>query len=165
MPRQRRGQVTRIKTIGGEVTFSVQDSQFVEWRQPVEHFGRAARDYGPVFEAYSAYHRRSIDRNFAAEGRPDRWAALAPATIADRRRRGFGAGPILQRTGALARSWRFDWGPRHYRVWNARWWWVVHQSGSEKANVPARPMLVLLPQDKAQFTRLARQHLLPGRGT
>lgn len=159
MAKQRRGVNTRIKFIGGEISFSVRDSQFVEWMQPIEHFGRAARDFSPVFAQYSDYHRRSIERNFAAEGRPTRWASLKDSTIEDRRRQGFGAGPILYRTGTLANSWRFDWGPRSYRVWNSRWWWVVHQMGSKDGTIPARPMLTLLPQDKAQFTRIARQHL------
>lgn len=40
----------------------------------------------------------SIDKNFRAEGRPNRWAPLSPMTIAMRRKKGRGA-KILQDTG------------------------------------------------------------------
>jgi hypothetical protein len=42
-------------------------------------------------------------RNFATEGSAGRgkWAPLAPSTLAERQRLGFGSGPILNRTGAL----------------------------------------------------------------
>lgn len=162
MARQRRGKTTRIKLVGGEMTFSMSDSQFVEMRQPLEHYQTASRDFKPVYARFSAYHRRSIQRSFAAEGRPRRWAALKPATIQDRLRKGFGPGPILVRTGAMQRGFVFAYGPRAYRVDNKTNYFLYHQLGAPRANIPARPMLVLLPQDKAYFTRLAREHLAPG---
>lgn len=162
MARQRRGKNTRIKLVGGEITFSMKDPQLVEVRRPLDHYQTASRDFRPVYERFEAYHRRSIMRNFAAEGRPRRWAPLQPATIADRVRQGYGAGPILERTGALKRGFRFEYGPRSYRVSNSRFYFLYHQEGAPNANIPARPMLVLLPQDQAQFTKLAREHLAPG---
>ncbi len=42
-----------------------------------------------------------IEANFAAEGRPSHWQDLAEATIAKRTNEGYGAGPILTRTGEL----------------------------------------------------------------
>jgi hypothetical protein len=48
--------------------------------------------------------RQQFERNFAEERGRTRWAQLAPSTVADRRRRGYGgAHPILVRTGALRR--------------------------------------------------------------
>lgn len=161
---QRRGKNTRIKLVGGEITFSMQDPQLIEVRRPLEHYETALRDFSPVYERFSVYHDRSIMRNFAAEGRPDHWAPLKPATIVDRQRQGFGAGPILVRTGKLKRGFRFKWGPRSYQVSNSRFYFLYHQDGAPDANLPARPMLVLLPQDQAQFTKLAREHLAPGTG-
>ena len=158
----KRGLNTRIKVVGGWLTFSMKDAQLVEWRRPVEHFAAAARDFSPVFEAYARYMERSIDRNFAAEGRPDRWAGLQPATIVQRIQLGFGAGPILQRTGRLKRSFRFTWGPRSFRISNLAHYFPHHQFGAPRANIPQRAMIVLLDQDKREFTKMARRHLMPG---
>ena len=47
--------------------------------------------------------RAGFARNFDREAERRPWAALAPATIAERLRLGFGPGPILRRTGALRR--------------------------------------------------------------
>lgn len=157
----RRSKHTRIKLVGGEMTFSMSDPQFVELRRPLEHYRTAARDFSPVYKRFSQYQRRSINRNFAAEGRPRRWAALRPATVADRVRQGFGAGPILVRTGAMKRGFKFGWNTTTYWVYNTAAYFLYHQHGAPAANIPARPMVVLLPQDQAQFTRLARAHLMP----
>lgn len=159
MALQRRGRNTRIKLVGGEITFSMRDSQLIEMRQPLEHYLTGARDFSPVFEAFRDYHKRSIQRNFTAEGRPDKWAPLQAKTIQERIALGYGAGPILVRSGAMKRGWKFEIGPRSYRVTNRRHYWLYHQEGAPNANIPARPMLVVLPQDLAQFTRLARLHL------
>jgi len=159
--KQRRGKDTRIKLIAGEITFSMSDPQNIELTRAVDHYGKAMRDFSPVFEAFSRYHKRSIMRNFAAEGRPRKWEPLQEATIRDRIRQGFGEGPILVRTGKMKKSFRFETDkPRSYRVFNLRDYFYYHQYGSPKTNLPARPMLVLLRQDQIQFTRLARRHAL-----
>ena len=161
MARQRRGQHTRIKLVGGEMTFSVSDPQLIEMRVPIEHYLAGARNFKPVFEAYWKYHQRSIERNFAHEGRPKRWKPLAPITIAERLALGFGPGPILVRTGRMKRGFRARIGPRSYRVFNRAPYFSYHQLGTDR--IPARPMLVLLPQDKAQFTKLARRYMTTGK--
>lgn len=160
MPRRRRDKATRIKVIGGEMTFSMSDPQFVEWRKPLDHYGRAGKDFSPVFKDFARYHRRSITRNFEAEGRPARWTPLAESTIRDRIRKGFAPGPILVRTGALKRRFWFSWGKQQYRVGNYQPYFPHHQYGAPRANIPRRAMIVLLQQDKATFTRLARKHLM-----
>lgn len=48
----------------------------------------------------------SIDKNFRAEGRPKKWAKLAPMTIAMRRKKGKGA-KILQDKGGLKGSFAY----------------------------------------------------------
>lgn len=161
MARQRRGKTTRIKLVGGEITFSMQDPQMVAVRRPLEHYRTASRDFSPVYQRFAWYHARSIKRNFAAEGRPKRWDPLQPATIQDRIRQGYGPGPILRRSGKLSRGFIFKWGPRAYWVTNPVFYFQIHQAGAPDANIPARPMLVTLPQDQAEFTRLARLHLMP----
>ena len=159
MARRRSQRSTRIKVVGGEVQFSVSDPGNVEMRRALDHYRTQVTDFSPVFEAFAAYHRRSIQRNFAAEGRPRRWAPLQPATIQDRLRQGYSSGPILQRSRRLMNSFLFTWRTMSYSVRNTVPWWTAHQYGYAPRNLPARPMLVLLRQDQAQFTRLARKHL------
>jgi phage gpG-like protein len=159
MPTQRRGRDTRIKLVGGEITFSVGDPQMITMTRTLDHYRTSTRNFAPVYEQFATYHRRSIQRNFAAEGRPVRWARLTEGTIKDRIRQGFGRGPILVRSGRLKRGFRFEWGPRSYRVWNRTPYFNAHQYGYPPNNLPRRAMLTLLTQDKAQFTRLAREHL------
>jgi len=155
----RRGKSTRIRFVGGEMTFSFADPQKVEFRQAIQHYGEAARDFSPALQEYLAYQLRSIDRNFRAEGRPQRWAALKPGTVLDRLHEGYGAGPILQRSGKLRRGFKGDVGKRTLRIRNSVRYFPYHQYGAPKANIPARPMIVLLSQDKAMFTRIMRRHL------
>jgi phage gpG-like protein len=160
MPRRRRDQATRIKIIGGEMTFSMSDPAFVEWTRPLDHFGEAARSFTPVFEEFAGYHRRAILRNFAAEGRPRRWPPLAETTIRDRERQGYGPGPILVRSGRMKRGFWFSFGKGTYRVGNHMHYFPHHQFGAPRANIPRRAMIVLLQQDKAMFTKIARKHLM-----
>jgi phage gpG-like protein len=159
MPRSRRQGNTRIRLLGGEVQFSLSDPDQVEMVRRLDHYDTAARDFSPVFEAFSVYHARSIDRNFTAEGRPRRWAALAKSTLQDRMRQGYGPGPILQRSQALRRGFEFSWRTQTYSVRNSVPYFNAHQYGYPPHHLPARSMLVLLRQDQAQFTRLAREHL------
>lgn len=161
MPKRRRKQ-TVIRLVGGEIQFTMQDPELVEVTRPLDHYEAASRNFRPVFEHFWRYHQRSIQRNFAAEGRPTRWAPLKDVTIADRLRQGYGAGPILQRTGSMARSFYPKSGRHEYRIRNSRYYYLYHQFGAPRANIPARPMLVLLPQDQTQFTKIARRHFTEG---
>lgn len=159
MVRRRSQRSKRIQIVGGEVRFSVSDPGASEMVKALDHYRAQTTDFSPVFEAFAAYHRRSILRNFMAEGRPLRWSPLQPATIRDRQRQGYGAGPILQRSGRLMRAFEFNWRRQSYSVRNTTPYFNAHQFGYAPNSLPARPMLVLLAQDKAQFTRLARLHL------
>ncbi len=47
--------------------------------------------------------QKSFETNFELEGRPQ-WKSLSKMTIKDRKSSGFGAGPILKRTGELKKS-------------------------------------------------------------
>jgi len=157
----RRGdnKATRIELVGAQVDFSMSDPGFTEITRRLEHYNTASKDFSPVFEAFAEYHKRSIDRNFRAQGRPKRWHRLKPATIRDRLRQGYAAGPILKRSGRLMRSFMYRWNAQQYFAWNTRPYFKAHQYGYPPNNLPARQMLVLLHQDQAQFTTLARKHL------
>lgn len=65
----------------------------------------AVVDMTPAMAKAEEIVRRAIDRRFEEQGNGEQpWAPLAPSTIADRARKGFGPTPILQRTGDLRGS-------------------------------------------------------------
>lgn len=47
---------------------------------------------------------KSVDRNFAEQGRPERWTPLAPSTLQRRRNKNKSSAMILQDTGRLRQS-------------------------------------------------------------
>lgn len=159
MGKRKLGKTTRIKVYNSEVVFRFQNPDIDEWKRDLDHFSEKFEDFSEVFDAFGGYMLGSIQRNFQAEGRPRRWVPLKEATIKQRIRLGYGAGPILQRTGALKSGFYFESTKRTFRMGNRRKYFVYHQLGAPKTNLPKRPMLVLQDRDKAEFTRLARKYL------
>lgn len=103
---------------------------------------------------------RSINRNFQAEGRPQKWKPLAQSTVDQRIQQGHGRGPILQRTGQLKRGFRVNTSHTYLRITNNVPYFKFHQQDRRQGNkIPRRIMVVLLDQDKAQFSRILRGHL------
>jgi phage gpG-like protein len=152
---------TRIRVVGGEIQFRYTEPGKTSFAQAVSRFGENL-DWPGMLDEFLPYQLRSIDRNFQAEGRPQRWAPLQPNTIRERLRLGFGRGPILQRSGKLRRGFKGSTGQRVLRIWNRRHYFPHHQFGAPRANIPARRMIVLLPQDKAMFTRIVKKHVRLG---
>lgn len=106
--------------------------------------------------------RKAFGDNFNRQGARGPWPALAPSTIAQRIRLGYGAGPILQRTGALKRHVTtapaqvtrtgrgIELRIRPGNVVAGRPKYVPLAMGTGR--MPARPMVVLTPQAVAQVT-------------
>lgn len=150
----------RVKLLGGEISFSLEGKGVEDWLDRLEHFRTSATDLSAVFDPFGRYMLRSIDRTFVAEGRPRRWTPLAASTIAERIRLGYGAGPILQRTGALRGGFRSLPGRKSLRIINTQFYFQFHQQDRRRGSkIPLRIMVQLLDQDKAQFTRLVRKHV------
>lgn len=163
MGRRIRNQETRVKLLGGEIQFNFEGRGIHEWRDRLEGFHTRATNLQPVFDEFGQYMLGSIRRNFEAEGRPRRWPALAPSTIQQRQRQGYGAGPILQRTGRLRRGFRVHTGTAFLRIVNDTPYYKYHQHDKRRGTkIPRRIMVVLLDQDKAQFTRILRGYLSDG---
>lgn len=68
-----------------------------------EAFDLTMREIPEVLASIVPEVRAAHARTFASEGSAGRgaWSPLAPATLAERARLGYGPGPILKRTGAL----------------------------------------------------------------
>lgn len=79
----------------------------------------------------------SIDKNFRAEGRPSKWAKLAPMTIAMRRKKGKGA-KILQDKGGLKGSFAYKVTSKQQAYVGTKYKWAgLHQKGGT-IKIPAR---------------------------
>lgn len=65
----------------------------------------ALNDMTPAMNDVGQFLAETIEKNFASESAAgDAWAPLTQSTIRDRARKGFGSGPILERTGSLKRA-------------------------------------------------------------
>lgn len=99
--------------------------------------------------------RQEFTQNFADESGRKRWARLAPATVRDRVAKGYGRGPILQRTGRLKRhvitapaQIRSGGGVVELRIApsanvGGRPYYRAQALGTSR--IPSRPMVVLRP--------------------
>jgi phage gpG-like protein len=128
-----------------------------------------ASDLSPAWPAVDAVFHEIVKRQFASEGAQggEAWASLAPATQAERRRRGFGPGhPILQRSGDLLRSLttlNSDAISVHAPLYYARGtgveYFAFHQSRAPRKRLPRRAMIELRADDKSELFRPIRLHL------
>jgi phage gpG-like protein len=111
---------------------------------------RAANPAAPL-KASADYMLASVDQNFAAGGRPERWEPHSEAT----RARLVGPQRLLERSGTLRSGFRPTLGPRGWSIGNepARAYWPRQQFGYEggggrgQSRTPARPFLLYQPED------------------
>jgi phage gpG-like protein len=64
---------------GVKVTYTVVKEQAI---QALERLEVRTRDLTPVMQDFAEYMKGSVERTFAAQGRPSRWAPLKAATLA-----------------------------------------------------------------------------------
>lgn len=160
MAKQRWGKITRVKFIGGEMLISLAaDKTAVDYQKDLNGVIKRSTNMTSAMLKVGRYLMGVTARNFNAEGRPA-WTPLKPVTIADRLRKGFGPGPILQRSGALRRSLTelnaphqiFRPRPRSLQLTSTLFYFPFHQQGTSR--IPKREMLAFQKQDKSQITRI-----------
>jgi len=88
---------------------------------------------------------QDVERNFTTEGSlVGGWAPLAESTVRGRIREGYGgAHPILQRTGALRKSFYSFVDSKRAVITSKSPYFVYHQSRQPRKRLPRRAMLVL----------------------
>lgn len=157
---QRWGKQTVIKFIGGELLISLSASKSaIDYQKDLEGVIARSTNMKPAMLKVGRYLLGVNLRNFNAEGRPN-WVLLKSATIKDRERQGFGAGPILQRTRTLFRSLTeegaplqiFRVFPRSFQLTSNVFYFPFHQKGT--THIPIREMMGYQKQDKSQITRI-----------
>lgn len=90
-----------------------------------------------------------VERNFETEGSlAGGWKPLAPGTVAGRIREGFGAHPILQKTGALRKSFYSKVDSKRAYISSFSPYYPFHQSRMPRTRIPRRPMLLLVDRTR-----------------
>jgi len=112
-------------------------------------------DLQGLMERLAPVAARAIERNFDAEGRPERWPPLAPATL---RRKPPGL-KILERTGRLRRSISTRVHGNAVVISTDVPYAAAHQFGVPQGRLPARPFLVLTTEDLDALARTLAESL------
>ena len=93
--------------------------------------------------------QRDVQTQFKTEGAlTGGWQPLSQGTIKGRIRAGFGAHPILQRTGALKNSFYSLVDQKRAIISSRSPYFVYHQSRMPRKKIPRRAMLVLIDRTR-----------------
>lgn len=113
--------------------------------------------------------KRTINERFSKEQAPDgtKWQSLSPARIKQRmKRHKRGNMKILADTGELRRSVKYEAYKNYVRIGSNLKYAPVHQFGSEKRNIPARPYLGLIEYERQYIISFLgmyiKRHILGG---
>lgn len=102
-----------------------------------------------------------VQTNFDTQGAlAGGWQPLAQGTIKGRIRAGFGAGPILQRTGALRKSFYSLVDEKKALVSSHSPYFAYHQSRMPRAKLPRRVMLILTENTKQNIVEVFHKFLM-----
>lgn len=150
-----------------EIKISVDDREI---RSLLSRFQARLRDLTPAMKIVGEIVQTSVLRNFEAGGRPQKWAPLKASTILQRLRQGHWPGQILVRHGVSGGLM----GSISYRAYNDRAvvsankkYAAIHQFGGKagrglKANIPARPYLLIQDADWTEIQRALSEYLSSG---
>ena len=136
-----------------------------EARRRLRGLLRRGENLAPLMLAVSEHLKASIERSFDRQGSPEgAWAPLKPATVRERRRKGYGpTRPILIRQGgregllgSITSASGRDWAAAGTNLRYA----ATHQFGRDA--IPARPFLALWPEEREELEADVRNWLLAG---
>ena len=110
----------------------------------------------------------SIRKNFETGGRPEKWQGLKASTIKGRMLQGHWPGKILIRhgvSGGLLGSLSYKASPDRVVVSANKIYAAIHHFGGKagrghKANIPARPFMLVQDEDWSEIKRMAGEYLL-----
>lgn len=123
----------------------------------------AVSDMGEPMRKATDIIAAGIDENFASESAGgEAWQELADSTIEDRRRKGFPDGPILRRTGALAKAataHRSSDGESAEVGPDGCDYAVFHASLEPRSKLPLRDFLAMTPEREDEIETAILAHL------
>lgn len=127
-------------------------------------------DFRPAWQAITDRLLTIEGQQFASEGAygSTGWPALAPSTIERRQSQGYGAGPILDMTGALKRSLSVKGAegqisviePASMAFGTGIEYAGLHQTGTGR--MPARKPLELPERDRKVIVKIAQRYWTTG---
>jgi phage virion morphogenesis protein len=118
-----------------------------ELQQALKKLADKTSDLRPLMQNIAGIMEDSVEDNFEQEGRP-KWQKLSPATIKQRRKKGYWPGRILQMRGELASSITSSYDSNSAIIGTNKKYAAIHQFGGDagrnkKVKIPARPYLTL----------------------
>lgn len=134
----------------------------------------------PLMASIADEMHTAVIRNFEAEGRPNRWRALAPATIAFRKRNDLADKPILENYGTLNTRFESQYGDNFAILTTNTPYARIHQFGGvagrksptknpkrkrkeafsfRRPYIPARPFLVVTDTEIKDIENLVVDYL------
>ena len=126
-------------------------------------------DLEPVMREIAGHLQSSVDDAFGSQTAPDgsTWKPLAESTIADRLRRGYRAGPILERSGDLAGRILADWDDESAVVGSNQTFdkkgnvlaTAVHHFGTRDGRIAARPFFDVSDEARSAIIWSLLDHL------
>lgn len=125
------------------------------------------REIERPLKASGVYMVGSIQRNFQAQGRPDKWKPLSAKTLARRRKgRGKGGSRILIDRGLLknSHSWRLvsdgvEIGTNKIQAKRQHFGYQSAKKGRGHATTPARPSVMFQEEDYDAIGRIFTRHI------
>lgn len=124
-------------------------------REALVNVGEKLEDFTEPLRGAGQLLLDDVRRNFDTEGGyVGGWVPLSASTIADRKRLGFGPGPILHRTGRYKRSFKAVVNKRRMVIdaWGVKYH-KYHQSTKPRTKIPRRPTLFFRNETKAEIMR------------
>ena len=109
-------------------------------------------DFKQPFRDVKDFQLKEVQKNFNSEGGTigEKWKPLKPKTIAQRVALGYGAGPILQRSGKLKKSIKQkSLSNNRLEVGSDSKYYEFHQLGTKK-----NPMRQILGHSKSMISRV-----------
>ena len=130
-------------------------------RRRLTQLREAGFDLSPAMREISGHLLDSVNEAFAGEASPagKAWAPLKPATIRDRRRQRYRAGPILERSGDLASRILADWDDTSAVAGTNVVYAATHHFGDPRRGIPARPFLGVSADARGAVLQAVVDHL------
>ncbi len=142
------------------IKIEIDDSRI---KTEMEKLIQRCRDRRALMRQIAGIMHNAVEENFAEQGRP-RWKPLSDKTIAQRQKKGYWPGAILQMRGQLAASISQHSDNDSAIVGTNKIYAAIHQFGGKagrgrKVTIPARPFLKLTDEDLEDIKNAVKEYL------
>lgn len=131
-----------------------------ELQRALNRLIEAGANLPPAMREIAGHLADSVADSFDRERAPDDapWKPLKPKTVRDRERRGYGAGPFLERSGDRARSILADHDETGAVAGTNLIYVATHHFGDERHKIPARPFLGVTDEHRSMILDAIQRH-------